>query len=56
MRRRVDLIAADARSVRVRLVPLDDATELPPPARLDVSCAHERAEGFVFCPRCGVVL
>jgi hypothetical protein len=56
MRRRVDLLAADARSVRVRLVPVSDTLELPPPARVDVSCAHERAEGFVFCPRCGVVL
>lgn len=56
IRRRVDLIAGDPRSVRVRLVPLGDAAELPPPARLDVSCAHERAAGFVFCPRCGVVL
>ncbi len=56
MRRRVDLLAADARSARVRLVPVSDALELPPPARVDVSCAHERAEGFVFCPRCGVVL
>jgi hypothetical protein len=56
MRRRVDLVAGDSRSVRVRLVPVGDATELPPPARLDVSCAHERAVGFVFCPRCGVVL
>lgn len=56
MRRRVDLIAGDPRSVRVRLVPVSDALELPPPARVDVSCAHERAEGFVFCPRCGVVL
>jgi len=56
MRRRVDLIAGDPRSVRVRLVPVSDAAELPPPARLDVSCEHERSEGFVFCPRCGVVL
>ncbi|HTO77022.1 MAG TPA: hypothetical protein VMQ61_13180 [Thermoanaerobaculia bacterium] len=56
IRRRVDLIAGDRRSVRVRLVPVGDAAGLPPPARLDVSCAHERSEGFVFCPRCGVVL
>ncbi len=55
-RRRVDLIAADSHGVRVRLVPVGDAVELPAPARVDVSCAHERAEGFVFCPRCGAVL
>jgi hypothetical protein len=56
VRRRVDLIAADERRVHVRLVPVGDTPELPPPARVDVSCPHERAEGFVFCPRCGVVL
>ena len=55
-RRRVDLIAADSHGVRVRLVPVGDAVELPEPARLDVSCAHERTDGFVFCPRCGAVL
>ncbi|MEO8055619.1 MAG: hypothetical protein ABI768_10705 [Acidobacteriota bacterium] len=55
-RRRVDLIAADSHGVRVRLVPVGDAVELPAPARLDVSCAHERTDGFVFCPRCGAVL
>ncbi len=55
-RRRVDLLAADERSVRVRLVPVDQGVELPKPARVDVTCEHERAEGFVFCPRCGVVL
>jgi len=55
-RRRVDLIAADSHGVRVRLVPVDDAVELPAPARLDVSCAHEQTDGFVFCPRCGAVL
>jgi hypothetical protein len=55
-RRRIDLIAAGSHGVRVRLVPVGDAAELPLPARLDVSCAHERSEGFVFCPRCGVVL
>jgi hypothetical protein len=55
-RRRVDLIAADSHGVRVRLVPVGDAVELPAPARLDVSCAHEQTEGFVFCPRCGAVL
>ncbi|HEY3351467.1 MAG TPA: hypothetical protein VGM13_16945 [Thermoanaerobaculia bacterium] len=56
MRRRVDLIAADSHGVRVRLVPVGDAVELPAPARLDVSCAHEQTDGFVFCPRCGAVL
>lgn len=55
-RRRVDLIAADSHGVRVRLVPVGDAVELPAPARLDVSCAHEQTDGFVFCPRCGAVL
>ena len=49
-RRRVDLIAADSHGVRVRLVPLADAVEAPAPARVDVSCAHERARGFIFCP------
>jgi hypothetical protein len=55
-RRRVDLIAADSHGVRVRLVAVDGTLDLPRPARVDVSCAHERAEGYVFCPRCGVVL
>lgn len=55
-RRRVELIAADSHGVRVRLVPVEDSVELPPPAKVDVSCAHERAAGFVFCPRCGDVL
>jgi pyruvate/2-oxoglutarate dehydrogenase complex dihydrolipoamide acyltransferase (E2) component len=55
-RRRVDLIAADSHGVRVRLVPVGDGVELPAPARLDVSCAHEQTDGFVFCPRCGAVL
>jgi hypothetical protein len=55
-RRRVDLIAADSHGVRVRLVPVGDGVELPAPARVDVSCAHERTDGFVFCPRCGAVL
>ena len=55
-RRRVDLIAADSHGVRVRLVPVGDAVDLPAPARLDVSCAHEQTDGFVFCPRCGAVL
>jgi hypothetical protein len=55
-RRRVDLIAADSHGVRVRLVPVGDAVELPGPARVDVSCAHDRTDGFVFCPRCGAVL
>jgi hypothetical protein len=55
-RRRVDLIAADSHGVRVRLVPVGDAVELPAPARLDVSCAHEQTDGVVFCPRCGAVL
>ncbi len=55
-RRRVDLIAADSNGVRVRLVPVSGDLELPAPSRLDVSCLHERTEGFVFCPRCGAVL
>jgi hypothetical protein len=42
--------------VRVRLVPLADSVALPAPAKIDVSCAHDRTEGFVFCPRCGAVL
>ena len=56
MRRRVDLLAADSHGVRVRLVAVADALDLPKPAKLDVSCAHERAQGFVFCPKCGDVL
>jgi hypothetical protein len=56
LRRRIDLIAADSHGVRVRLVPISDSVPLPAPAKLDVSCRHDRSEGFVFCPRCGVVL
>ncbi len=55
-RRRIDLIAADSHGVRVSLVPLGETVALPPPAKLDVSCAHERVDGHVFCPRCGDVL
>ena len=56
VRRRVDLLAADSHGVRVRLVAVADELDLPKPAKLDVSCAHERAQGFVFCPKCGDVL
>jgi hypothetical protein len=56
VRRRVELLADDARGVRLRLVALEANSETPAPARVDVSCPHERAAGFVFCPRCGVVL
>ena len=54
-RRRIELLAADSHGVRVRLLPVTDS-EHPVPARLDVSCRHERARGFVFCPKCGDVL
>jgi len=55
-RRRIELIAADSHGVRVRLVPVGESVDLPAPAKLDVTCAHEGTDGFVFCPRCGVVL
>ena len=55
-RRRIDLIAADSHGVRVSLVPVGDGVALPPPAKVDVSCPHERVDGHVFCPRCGDVL
>lgn len=55
-RRRVELIAADSHGVRLRLAPVRDTAGLPPPAKLDVTCTHERSEGHVFCPRCGDVL
>jgi hypothetical protein len=54
--RRVDLLAADSHGVRVRLVPVEDSAAVAPPAKVHVSCAHERSDGFVFCPRCGDVL
>ncbi len=55
-RRRIDLIAADSHGVRVSLVPVAETVALPSPARMDVSCPHERVDGHVFCPRCGDVL
>ena len=55
-RRRVELLAADSHGVRVRLVPVEDTAEIPSPAKVDLTCPHERVDGFVFCPRCGAVL
>ena len=52
-RRRVDLLAADEKGVRVRFTVLAEATAKP---ALNVGCPHERSEGFVFCPHCGELL
>jgi hypothetical protein len=55
-RRRIELLASDSHGVRVRLVPVDETLDVPHPAKVDVTCTHERINGFVFCPRCGSVL
>jgi hypothetical protein len=52
-RRRVDLLAADERGVRVRFTVLADKGSKP---ALNVACTHERPEGAVFCPQCGELL
>ena len=54
--RRVELLAADTHGVRVRLHPFDETASAGLPRAVDVSCRHENAEGFVFCPLCGDVL
>ena len=52
-RRRLDLLAADEKGVRVRFTVLAGAAAKP---ALNVGCPHERSEGFVFCPHCGELL
>ncbi|MDL2717433.1 MAG: hypothetical protein PT977_06740 [Acidobacteriota bacterium] len=54
--RRVELLAADTHGVRVRLHPFVEPANAGLPQAVDVSCRHENAEGFVFCPHCGDVL
>ncbi len=54
--RRVELLAADTHGVRVRLHPFEETASAGPSQTVDVSCRHENAEGFVFCPHCGDVL
>ena len=54
--RRVELLAADTHGVRVRLHPFEVTASAGPSQTVDVSCRHENAEGFVFCPHCGDVL
>ncbi|MEO8584587.1 MAG: hypothetical protein ABI584_00350 [Acidobacteriota bacterium] len=56
VRRRVELLAADTHGVRVRLHPFVEPANAGLPQAVDVSCRHENAEGFVFCPHCGDVL
>ncbi len=55
-RRSVELLASDSHGVRVRLVKVASGADLPAPARVDVTCPHEKVDGFIFCPRCGAVL
>jgi hypothetical protein len=52
----IELLVADTHGVRVRLHPVEQAANAGLPQSLDVSCPHENAEGFVFCPLCGDVL
>ena len=54
--RRIELLAADTHGVRVRLHPFDETAKAGAPQAVDVSCRHENAKGFVFCPHCGDVL
>jgi len=54
--RRIELLAADTHGVRVRLHPFDETASPGLPQAVDVSCRHENAVGFVFCPHCGDVL
>ncbi len=56
VRRRIELLAVDTHGVRVRLHPFEEIASAGPPKALDVSCRHENATGFVFCPHCGDVL
>lgn len=52
-RRRLDLLSADDKGVRVRFTALAGKSTRP---ALNVACTHAQTEGFVFCPHCGVVL
>jgi Type II secretion system (T2SS), protein E, N-terminal domain len=54
--RRLELLAVDAHRVRIRLHPFEKDGNAASVSRVDVSCRHERSEGFVFCPLCGDVL
>ena len=54
--RRLELLAVDAHRVRIRLHPFEKDRNAASVSRVDVSCRHERSEGFVFCPLCGDVL
>jgi hypothetical protein len=54
--RRIELLAADTHGVRVRLHPFEETANAELPKAVDVSCRHENAVGFVFCPHCGDVL
>ena len=54
--RRIEILAADANGVRVRLHPFEENANAGLPQLGDVSCPHENTEGFVFCPHCGDVL
>jgi hypothetical protein len=56
VQRRLELLAVDTHGVRVRLHPFEEAANSASHPRVDVSCRHERTEGFVFCPHCGDVL
>jgi hypothetical protein len=55
-RRRIELLAADTHGVRIRLHPFHEASGAEGSPRVSLSCRHEKAEGFVFCPHCGDVL
>jgi hypothetical protein len=55
LRRRLELLAVDTHGVRVRLHPFEEAASAERPKE-DVTCAHEKTQGFVFCPHCGDVL
>ena len=52
-RRRLDLLSADEKGVRVRFTALADKPTKP---AVNISCAHPSTEGFVFCPHCGEAL
>jgi Type II secretion system (T2SS), protein E, N-terminal domain len=56
VRRRIELLAADTHGVRVRLHPFEETANGGLPKAVDLSCRHENAAGFVFCPHCGDVL
>jgi hypothetical protein len=55
-RRRIELLAGDTHGVRIRLHPVEEGPDVDAPAKVRLSCQHEKAQGFVFCPHCGDVL